>query len=155
MIKKRLRAIVKNTIYALPSSGVLMFHHVEDTPALPRSKCLLATERFYEIISAFPAEAYASVSDVLKRKRKIAITFDDGIEDVLIEGGHLLTIIFYDGSQPLDFRIGCFELSVEEDLLFLPQFPKLFVDVTASTQEHILRKIVFASELLQHMLFLQ
>lgn len=82
MIKKRLRKIVRNFIYAFPSSGVLMFHHVEDTPALPRSKCLLATERFYEIISAFPEDAYVSVRDVQKIKRKIAITFDDGIEDV-------------------------------------------------------------------------
>ena len=82
MIKKQLKGIAKKLMYIVPTSFVLMFHHVEETPALPRSKCLLATERFYEIISAFPAKAYVSVQDVLKKGKRIAITFDDGLEDV-------------------------------------------------------------------------
>lgn len=82
MIRKRLKEIAKKLIYAVPTSFVLMFHHVEETPVLPQSKCRLATERFYEIISAFPAETYTSVQDVLKRGKQIAITFDDGLEDV-------------------------------------------------------------------------
>ena len=82
-------------------------------------------------------------------------TFDDGIEDVLVEGGHLLTIVLYDGRQPLNLRISGFELGIEEDLFLRPQGLELLVDVTALTEEQIVRQVAFASKLFYHVPFLQ
>lgn len=77
-----LRNIIKKIIYTVPSSKVLMFHHVTEMPRLKKSGCLLATEKFYEEIEMF--HLYASLEDVIKHpeRKKIAITFDDGLEDL-------------------------------------------------------------------------
>ena len=85
-----LRNIIKKIIYTVPSSKVLMFHHVTEMPRLKKSGCLLATEKFYEEIEMF--HLYASLEDVIKHpeRKKIAITFDDGPHPVwtpkLLEG---------------------------------------------------------------------
>lgn len=83
MIKTQLRKLAKKVMYLPPSSAVLMFHHLEEEPLLPRSNCRLKTECFYDVISSFPRESYVSIEKILsKAQRKIVITFDDGLEDV-------------------------------------------------------------------------
>ena len=77
-----LRCLGKKIIYSQPSSLVLMFHHVTDSPAIPQSGCLLRTEDFYDKLDMFTN--YASLKEVLAtpHKQKIAITFDDGLADL-------------------------------------------------------------------------
>ena len=82
-------------------------------------------------------------------------TFDDGIEDVLVEEGHLLSIVLYDGCQPFDLSIGSFKLGIEEDLSFRPQGLELLVDVTALTEEQAVGQVAFAPKLFKHVLLLQ
>ena len=81
--------------------------------------------------------------------------FDDGIEDVLIEEGHLLTIVLYDGCQPLYLSIGSFELGIKEDFLFCSQGLELLIDVTALTEEQIVGEVTLAAKLFDHVLLLQ
>ena len=82
-------------------------------------------------------------------------TFDDGIEDVLIEGGHLLTIVLHDGRQPFDFPIGGFKLGVEVDHLFLLLFSELLVNVTSLTEEQAVWQVAFTPKLFDHVLLVQ
>lgn len=78
IVKKAARKI----IYDLPASYVLMFHHVTDTPKIKCSGCLINTDKFYECIGML--SEFESLEKVLEtpRNKKIAITFDDGLEDV-------------------------------------------------------------------------
>ncbi len=79
-------SLVKKTakyfLYKIPSSAVVMFHHVSTTPDIQRSGCLLETEKFKTLIES--NEDYAPLIEVIKRphRRKLAITFDDGLEDL-------------------------------------------------------------------------
>lgn len=68
----------------IPSSAVLMFHHVDNEPEIRKSGCLLNTKLFYEIINSH--DNYSSLSEVIAHpgKQKITITFDDGLEDLYL-----------------------------------------------------------------------
>ena len=66
----------------MPSTAVLMFHHVTDTPKFTKSGCILSSENFYDVINYF--NNYTSVKDSLRFsfKKRVALTFDDGLSDV-------------------------------------------------------------------------
>lgn len=76
------KASVKKIVFGIPSSMVLMFHHVSDKPESVKSGCMLTTESFKQVIEAVPQ--FASLKDVIEhpRKRRAAITFDDGLADL-------------------------------------------------------------------------
>lgn len=78
-VKKFLRAVADK----LPASYIVMFHHVEGDPLIKKSGCVLDSCKFVEFTDKYAAYC-ASLNDVVKRrkKNKIAITFDDGLEDV-------------------------------------------------------------------------
>lgn len=82
MLKKEIKRIAKSIVYALPSTAVLMFHHVTDTPKFTKSGCILSSENFYDVINYF--NNYTSVKDSLRFsfKKRVALTFDDGLSDV-------------------------------------------------------------------------
>lgn len=64
-------------------SYVLMFHHVIEAPKVVKSGCLLDFDSFKSFILRYKGN-YSSFLDIAakKCKRKIAVTFDDGLEDV-------------------------------------------------------------------------
>lgn len=64
-------------------SYVLMFHHITEMPKVKKSACLLSFDFFKNFILRYNGN-YSSFEDVAakKVKRKIAVTFDDGLEDV-------------------------------------------------------------------------
>lgn len=68
----------------LPSSTVLMFHHIDDGNIIVRSGCRLSKKSFVDIldsgISFISAEEYTQF--VFSWKNPCLITFDDGLKDV-------------------------------------------------------------------------
>lgn len=78
-----LKRIAKQLLYyTLPSSYILMFHHITETPRIKHSRCILSFEHFQELVLCYKAVT-VPLYDVLRRKRsKVAITFDDGLADV-------------------------------------------------------------------------
>lgn len=78
MIKNLLKAL----IFKLSKSYILVFHHVTTSPTLKRSSNMLSTELFIKIIENF--NNFDRLDSVISNndKKKIAITFDDGLEDV-------------------------------------------------------------------------
>ena len=67
--------------YTFPSSTVLMFHHVTDTPEFKRS-ILMNTQHFLQVIDTFNCycDIHSAVSDY--RRKKMTVTFDDALLDV-------------------------------------------------------------------------
>ena len=59
-----------------------MFHHITDSPTVQKSKCVLSFDSFKDIINRY--SNYDSLEKVVEKpsNKKIAITFDDGLEDV-------------------------------------------------------------------------
>lgn len=78
MIKQLARTIV----YSIPSSALLLFHHITDSPTVCRSGCVLSYDKFTGIIEKY--SQYADLNSVVKKpsEKQIAITFDDGLLDV-------------------------------------------------------------------------
>lgn len=73
---------IKNRIpYYLPSSTVLMFHHVTDTPKVKRS-ILMGSDRFKSFIDSF--DNYTDIETCMSRykRKQMTITFDDALADV-------------------------------------------------------------------------
>ena len=81
-MKKVIMSVLKYELYKIPSSAVLMFHHVSASPEIKMSGCLLETEKFCRVIESF--SNFAPLCEVLEKPRqmKIAITFDDGLADL-------------------------------------------------------------------------
>ena len=66
----------------LPASCVLMFHHIVDDPEIKNSGCLLSYNHFMDIILQY-RDYYVPLAVLLRgRRRKAAVTFDDGLADV-------------------------------------------------------------------------
>lgn len=79
MIKKT----VKKLLYSfLPKSTVLLFHHVNQYSDIIKSGCILDYSKFCSIIDKF--NNYESLGYIIEHPSsgKVAITFDDGLEDV-------------------------------------------------------------------------
>ena len=78
------RLIKKMAFDFLPSSTVLMFHHIDDGNIIVRSGCRLSKKSFVDIldsgISFVSAEEYTQF--VFSWKNPCLITFDDGLKDV-------------------------------------------------------------------------
>lgn len=76
-----LKRVYKRIRFVVPSATVLMLHHVTDAPEHKRS-ILMSTDRFKELIDSF--DVFVSLSQALKIKaqKRLAVTFDDGLEDV-------------------------------------------------------------------------
>lgn len=81
-LKNKIKQTVKKIVFSLPSSAVIMLHHVTDNPEHRKSGCLISEDKFYNFINSF--SEYESIKNVLKNpgERKITLTFDDGLEDV-------------------------------------------------------------------------
>jgi len=77
-----IKKIGKKAVFSLPSSYVLMFHHVTSTPEIKCSGCLLDTDKFYKQIDLY--KNYDHLKNVIAKPgmRKTAVTFDDGLEDL-------------------------------------------------------------------------
>lgn len=78
MIKK----IAKRLLYSVPSSAVVMFHHITDSPTIKKSNCILSFEKFTCFIKNH--NNYGDIYSILKEPsmKRIAITFDDGLKDL-------------------------------------------------------------------------
>lgn len=79
---KLLKSFALKALYLLPSSAILMFHHITDSPTVQRSKCVLSFDSFKDIINHY--SNYDFLEKVVEKplSKKIVITFDDGLEDV-------------------------------------------------------------------------
>lgn len=79
---KFLKSIGKRMMSKMRSSAIVIFHHVTDNPKIKCSNCMLSEQQFLEFIESY--ECFDTVSNVIKKpwNKKIAITFDDGIEDL-------------------------------------------------------------------------
>ena len=76
---------VKRVLFSvLPSSTVLMFHHIDDGNIITKSGCRLKKEEFINLLdSGIP---FISIDEYvrfhLSRKNPCTVTFDDGLQDV-------------------------------------------------------------------------
>ncbi len=79
---KQMRNIAKKILWSIPSSFILMFHHVTDCPEYTKSSCMMKTENFYKCIDLL--DNYDSLKNIVKNpgEKKIAVTFDDGLSDL-------------------------------------------------------------------------
>lgn len=77
-----IKRLGKKIIYTVPSSYVLMFHHVTSSPDIKCSGCILDTDKFYNIVETL--SSFKSLEYVLHNhnQRNVAITFDDGLADL-------------------------------------------------------------------------
>ncbi|MBR4420621.1 MAG: polysaccharide deacetylase family protein [Clostridia bacterium] len=73
---------IKKFLYKIPSSAILIFHHISESPKICKSGCLLSFDKFKFIIEKY--NNYGDLISVVKKpyKRKIAVTFDDALQDV-------------------------------------------------------------------------
>ena len=51
-----LKKIIRDFLYLVPSSMILMFHHITENPMVKRSGCILSTELFYNQIEKYSHE---------------------------------------------------------------------------------------------------
>lgn len=79
---KFLKSIGKRMMSKMRSSAIVIFHHVTDNPEIKCSNCMLSKQQFLEFVESY--ECFDTLSNVIKKpwNKKIAITFDDGIEDL-------------------------------------------------------------------------
>jgi len=81
-MNEEIKKIINQGIDLLPSSAVLVMHHITDPPKFTRSNCKLSTKNFIRFIQDY--NNYDYLEDVVQHpwRGKIALTFDDGLEDV-------------------------------------------------------------------------
>ncbi len=81
-----IKDLCKRIIYGkIPSSYIFMFHHLQSYPSIKLSNCTLNQYIFSSILeNIFSFDVCATLEETVKypHRRKIAITFDDGLEDV-------------------------------------------------------------------------
>lgn len=80
MIAKAFKRLLKSFFLRIPSSSILMFHHVGVTESERISSCNLSKDVFESICKNF-SNISRSVDDVLIHNGYVAFTFDDGFED--------------------------------------------------------------------------
>ena len=73
---------IKALFLRLPSTMVLVFHHVSDNPRKELSRCKLNTREFYDIIDSF--NNYRTYDELINNCSSYGtvVTFDDGLEDL-------------------------------------------------------------------------
>lgn len=78
-----LKEVIRFLLNRLPSSYIFMFHHVTDCPKIEKSKCKLSWGYFVSLMEEYCGKV-APLSEVMAKpsRKKIAVTFDDGLEDV-------------------------------------------------------------------------
>lgn len=87
---KRVKSSIKEFFFKhLPNSAIIVFHHINEKGVLC-SNCVLNYEEFCSFVDEF--DRYASLEEVISspQKRQIAITFDDGLEDLYTHAYPLL-----------------------------------------------------------------
>lgn len=82
---KTIKRLIKRIVFScLPSSSVLMFHHIDDGKIIEKSGCRLDKSKFLQFIdsgiSFISLDAYCQFH--FSRKNPCAVTFDDGLQDV-------------------------------------------------------------------------
>lgn len=80
MKTKAIKRLLKSAFFRIPSSSILMFHHIGVPESERISSCNLSADVFESICKNFSQKA-KSVNDVLHQNKYIAFTFDDGFED--------------------------------------------------------------------------
>ena len=77
-----IKRIGKWAISFMPSSAIVVFHHVTDKPTIQCSGCMIQESQFIDFLNSY--NCFDSLQNVIKKpwKKRIAITFDDGLEDL-------------------------------------------------------------------------
>lgn len=76
-----MKKILKKIFYSLPSSYVIMFHHIDNGGIVQKSGCKLDYFDFIKIIES--NLNFVNVPNFFKfKKDQVLITFDDGLSDV-------------------------------------------------------------------------
>ncbi len=84
IVRKSFRDIIRDIIYKnIPLPYVFMFHHISNNCETNKIPCSIEFDEFKKIILDFDG-CYTSITDIVenKKKGKVAITFDDGYEDL-------------------------------------------------------------------------
>ena len=81
MIMSRIKNLAKDLYFRLPSSMILMFHHVGVNDDTIISSCVLSKEKFESICKSYYCIT-KEVDDCLKKNNIISFTFDDGFTDL-------------------------------------------------------------------------
>lgn len=96
-IKREVRSKLRDMLWQFDSSIILTFHHLQNSPLIPRSSCMVDTGLFYNIIKGY--KDYIALPELVNNKTlikrgggKIALTFDDGLEDIYTIGYPFLSI---------------------------------------------------------------
>ena len=81
-LKRTIKRMLKNIVYRLPSSSVLMLHKVTDDD--PNSSFHVSKDNFYKLIDSF--SDWATMDEVVlnKKKGKIVLSFDDVKDDLYL-----------------------------------------------------------------------
>ena len=69
-------------LYLPKSSAVLMFHHLSLKPNIDCSGCKISEKNFKNIIKKYLFYTNLENLVIKREKKKVAITFDDGLADV-------------------------------------------------------------------------
>lgn len=79
-----MKKVLKSLFFRIPSSYVLMLHHVDDGNITPVSDCIIQYDQFIRLLKQ--DRKFMQMSDYLTFKAqnngKYLLTFDDGLEDV-------------------------------------------------------------------------
>lgn len=82
MFQSCIKKMCLGFLNCVPSSYVLLFHHVTETPVVKRSGCLLNTDQFTDLIMV--GKNFRSLSEIIAKPSigGFGITFDDGLLDL-------------------------------------------------------------------------
>lgn len=75
-----MKKLVKRLFFRLPSSSILMFHHIGVDEKKKISSCVLSYDLFYEICNKYYMIC-STVESTLHTNNRISFTFDDAFED--------------------------------------------------------------------------
>ena len=77
-----IKKIGKRLLSYTPSSAIVVFHHVTDKPVVKCSNCMISEDQFIKFLDTY--DRFDTLTNVINKPwmRKIAITFDDGLEDL-------------------------------------------------------------------------
>ena len=76
-----LKKYARNIYFRIPSSMILMFHHIGVDEKEQISSCILSRDNFEKVCKSY-AGIIKNVDDCLKKNNYISFTFDDGFADL-------------------------------------------------------------------------